>query len=116
MSETQKGGNLCDQVKIQKAKAKEKASQRERDSHHFFLSERWFPTECFKLGSGKIKKRIFEFNNKFWITVFFFFFAFVNHENEIVEFGGVNILGAAYGNIKLNKWFFFFLENKLMKI
>ena len=35
MSETQKGGNLCDQVKIQKAKAKEKASHRERERERF---------------------------------------------------------------------------------
>ena len=112
MSETQKGGNLCDQVKIQKAKAKEKASQREREREIltiFFCPRDDFRRSASSLALEKSKSEFLSSTTNFELLFFFFFFStFVNHENEIVEFGGVNILGAAYGNIKLNKWFFFF--------
>ena len=81
MSETQKGGNLCDQVKIQKAKAKEKASHREREREREILTI-FFVREM--ISDGVLQAWLWK-NQKanFWVqqqilnySFFFFFFRF----------------------------------------
>ena len=81
MSETQKGGNLCDQVKIQKAKAKEKASQRERERERereiltiFFCPRDDFRRSASSLALEKSKSEFLSSTTNFELLFFFFFF------------------------------------------
>ena len=77
MSETQKGGNLCDQVNIQKAKAKEKASQREREILTiFFFVREMISDGVLQAWLWKNQKANFWVKQKILNYSFFFFFRF----------------------------------------